>query len=192
MPECSTAENLGLFFLWMVTHPSGTKNLLLLELFSSVSLDDLFTKPQAFVAKPSHRVLSWIKTRLHHSCFHQLTLKAHPKGYKNCTCGKGGERTLTCPCPAFSAWMRFCYLCDCFHGISDGTGYSDMRFSEADVLLETLSLPLTRTKTHTHTHTHKRNVRAQWKKTEQQDRISLPALNLTFEPNVYWYFWQVW
>lgn len=41
-------------------------------------------------------------------------------------------------------------------------------------------------------HEHKRNVRAHWKKTQQWDSISLPVLNLTFEPNVCWYLWQVW
>lgn len=53
---------------------------------------------------------------------------------------------------------------------------------------------LTHTKTHTHTHTwltKKRNVRAQWTKTQLRDSISLPVLNLTFEPNVFWYRWQV-
>lgn len=40
------------FFLRMVTHLSGKTNLLLLELFSSVSLGDLFVEPQAFTANP--------------------------------------------------------------------------------------------------------------------------------------------
>ena len=112
------AENLGLFFLWIVTHSSGRTFFLLLELFSSVSVDDLFTEPQAFTAKPSHHVPSWIKTALHHTGFHQLTTKAHTQ--RCFTYGKDGEQALTCPHPAFSAWMRFCYLWDCFHGISDG------------------------------------------------------------------------
>lgn len=190
MPECLTAENLGLFFLWMVTHPSGKKNLLLLELFSSVSLDDLFTKPQALAAKPSHRVLSGIKTQLHHSGFHQLTPKAHPKGFKNCTCGKDGEQALTCPCPAFGVWMRFCYLCDCFHGISDGNWIQPQeifwgRCATGNVIPDSNTY-----KYIGYTHT-KGMSRAQWERARQQDSISLPVLNLTFDPNVYWYFWQV-
>lgn len=74
-----------------------------------------------------------------------------------------------------------------------GNGYSDRSFSEADVLLETLSLfPNTYKDAHTHTRlTKKRNVRAQWTKTQLRDSISLPVLNLTFEPNVFWYRWQV-
>lgn len=142
-------------FLWMVTHPSGKKNLLLLEVFSSVSLDDLFTKLQAFAAKPSHHVLSWIKTQLHHSGFHQLTPKAHPKGYKNFTCGKDGEQALTCPCPAFSFWMRFCYLCDCFHGINDGNWIQPHEIFRGRCTTWNISLLPTHTRTHTLVHTQK-------------------------------------
>lgn len=57
-----------------------------------------------------------------------------------------------------------------------GTGNSHMRFSEADVLLETLSLPPTHTNTHILT---QKECQSPMKK----DSISLPVLNLTFELN---------
>ncbi len=68
-----------------------------------------------------------------------------------------------------------------------GTGYSHMRFSEADVLLETLYPPPTHTKTHT-----QKECQSSMKKRHQWGSISLPALNLTFELYVYWYCRQVW
>lgn len=153
MPECSAAENVDPLFLWMVTHSPVKKNLLLLKVFSPVSLDDLFTKPQAFAVKPSHPVLSWIKTQLHHSVFHQLTPKAHPKGYKNCTCGKDDEQALTCPCPAFSVWMRFCYRCHCFHCINDGNWIQTHEIYWGRCAIGNLSPLPTHTRTQTVVHT---------------------------------------
>lgn len=67
-----------------------------------------------------------------------------------------------------------------------GTGYSRMR----QMCYWKCYPRLQHTKRRTHTHAHKRNVSAQWKKTQHWDSVSLPVLNVTFEPNVYRHFWQ--
>lgn len=69
------------FEWWLTRRERKKKNLLSLEIFSSVTSDDLFTEPRASGAsKPCRRVLSWKKTQLHHGGFRQYTPKAHPKG----------------------------------------------------------------------------------------------------------------
>lgn len=165
MPECLTAENLGLFFLWMVTHPSGKKNLLLSELFSSVSLDDLFTNAQAFVAEPSHRVLCTIKTQLHHSGFSSVNTKGTPKrGIKTALVGEMVNGLLPVLVLLLVFEWGFCYLCDCFHGISDGNWIQPHEIFWGRCATGNV---IPASNTYKDTHTHKRNVRAHWKKTQQ-------------------------
>lgn len=158
MPVCLTAEDLGLLFLWMVTHPSGKKNLLLLELFSSVSLDDLFTKLQAFVAKPSCCVLSCEKTPLHHVGFHQQAPKAHPDGVW---------------LHSWERWRAGSYLSAfCFYCLNEDCYLCLLSWDQA-LEQDTATCVTGRTQKQTRTHTeHKRNVRAQWKQTQQWNSIA--------------------
>lgn len=45
---------------------------------------------------------------------------------------------------------------------------------------------------HTRTYTSTQGMSELNEKRQQWDSMSFPVLNMTFEPNVYWFFWQVW
>lgn len=90
-------------------------------------LDYLFTKLQAFVAIPSHPVLSWKKMQLHHG---SVRPKTHPN--RDIT----AARLL--PVFVLPLMIEWCYV---ISGVNKWTRMEPVTFSEAHMLLEILTLP---------------------------------------------------